>query len=361
MVQITVTIAAFIIIAAVYFKFFLFKPKANIHYIVFRFNKPKRSIAITGDPGANASSLEFVLFPIDRVKQFPFRFKKLVTDKESAAKGFETSFNIPDDLSQVVEREEPVWGYRARELHPVVVEFLSKDKVDMFIVLQIACKSIDAVTMFEKSKNWLEYAETEIVDIIGTWGRNTNSDDIFATDIDKLQCKAGKNEKITVIDQLNAEKFNGDSEETNYGFKAVSMAIYKIGNGKRSQDVIDQAEEIAKKKRELEAAKLQKQIDIEKGMAHIVILEKTLEKETKAFEDRSKTVIKVMETRNETAIAVADELGSLQNGSIFFGGKSPLETETADMQNVMMGNIAATTFTKRSFKKDDRKGGGDEK
>jgi hypothetical protein len=360
MVRITATIAAAIIIAAIYFKFFLFRPKANIYYLVFRFNKPKRSIAITGDPNAKAHSLEFVLYPIDQVKPFPFRFKKLVTNEEAAEKGFKTVFDIPGDKSRVIEREELVPGYRGREFHPIVIEFLSKDKVDMFMVLLVAYRPIDPVLMYMKTKNWLEYAETEIVDIIGTWGRNTKAEDIFETDIDTLQLNAGK-KGTAVIDQLNEEKFNGDKEETNFGFKAVSMAIYKTGNGPNSQDVIDTQEEIAKQKAALESAKLEKKILVEKGMAAVIVEGKQLSIETRAFEDRSKTVVKLMETKDATAIGVAENLGKLPNGSLFFGGKSPLETEGTDMQKIMMGNIAASTFTKKPSKKDDRKGGDDEK
>jgi hypothetical protein len=260
-----------------------------------------------------------------------FRFKKLVTEAEAKKKGWEISYRLPsnqlpddskkkdekqdDSLKVIVEREELVPGYRAIELHPVAVDFVTAGGVDISSIFECAYEPLNPVLMKKSSKNWLDFAETQIINIIGAWGRKQEDDArVLKSSINEIMSELandifGVTNNSTSVSTISVKEtvLNYLNEEfEKLGFKIANITIYMIVNGPQSQDVKNSREAIKKAELELTKAETERKTAFEKGMATIDLNKEQLKNEAAYIQS-------VTDTNEKTTLAVARELG---NGSI---------------------------------------------
>lgn len=336
-IAITIVLALLCITGAIVFKYFFYEPKENIYYLVYLFNTPWRFIANTGDQTSGV--LIFLARPLESVRRFKFRFKQLVTKQEAIDRGFKESYKIPNDEKIIVERDEWVDGYLAREFHPVVAEFLCNDGVDLFIILECAFKPIDPVLMKKGLQNWMEFAENKIVNLINTWGRNTDSKTVLGIDIDKLVKQAADDKEEDDIYIILNKEF------VRFGFRLVSATIYKVANGPSSQDFINEKERVAKTSLQLQAAENQSKAEFKLGMVNVNLRKEQLEVENNAFATAADTAIKLLKQPDQTVVQSAEKWSN-HKGPLMLGfGSGEERSDASIIKQSMIGNFMANTFT----------------
>jgi hypothetical protein len=318
----TLSILGSILFIYGFFKLFTFTPKTNIFYLVRLFQKEYRSIHIVGKDN-DSGALTWLFRPFESVPKFSFKFKKLVTKAEAIEKKWPITYEINNyeivggkkelllnnDKKVIVEREEEVPGYRAIELHPIAVDFVTEDGIDISSIVECAYEPEDPVKMKTSLKNWLDFAETQTHNIISAWGRKNKTDESvlnvsiseimqgIASDVLKKDTKVDPGE--TVLNYLN-DLF------IPYGFKIANITLYLMVNGPQSQDVKDKKEAIKKADLDFERSKKERDTAYQQGMAKVDLKNQELLNEAKYIDS-------VTKDDNKTSLAVAKELG---NGSI---------------------------------------------
>lgn len=313
---IIIVVVAIFLIAALIFKFWLFRPEVNIYYLVRLFEAEYRVISIVGETDDSAS-LAWLFRPIEKIEPFKFRFQKLVTKTEAAVKGWPITFELPGDPKVIVEREEDVPGWLAIELHAVGVEFVTQNGTDISLAVECAYQPLDgngAILMKKTVKNWSAFADTKIQNILGSWGRNKIADeDVLKVTIDQILAEVAKDilSKDPNADPAETvlEYLNGEFKP--HGFRIVTMTLYKIVNGPQSQDVKNKREAIKKAELTLQESTFKRKSEFELGMAKIDL-------EKQSLDNNAIYIERVNNSKNQTAIEVAKELKNLK-GTLVLG------------------------------------------
>jgi len=341
-------ILAAAVLVVLYVKYYTFRPGGDIHYISFLFNKPWREFHVVGRKD-DSSALEPLVPFFESVRKFKLKFKKVVTKKEAEQKNFRIIFEI-NEHEVVVERDEPVPGYRENEIHPIIIEFITADSVFMYFILLCTFKPGSAVMMKKTMANWLEYAEKRIISYCLTWAVKTTSNEILEVTSETLDIELGRPQTL-FIDEMN-EDF-----KQKY-FELSSFTIPYRNYAGTSMDVFNAQENVKKTSLEVQSAKNEKDAKIERGMADIELERESYAVQNNAFEERAKTIKGLMKEENVTLTKIADELGSNKGSTFFFGGDNPFSSG-----NNLFDFSAMLKFNKQpdNKEKSDKKGGGDGK